>query len=87
MTIGFFVTQDDDADADEHEGEQGPYVSQVNHLIDAHYGRKATDDHASQNRGDVRSLELGMDLREHRRQQTIARHRKEDARLAQLKDE
>ena len=59
----------------------------VESLINAHERRKACHNHAGQDRGDMRSLKSWMDSREDRRQQTIARHREEDARLAQLKDE
>ena len=45
------------------------------------------DDDAGDDRGDVRRAELRMDAREDRRQQAVARHGEEDARLAELEDE
>ena len=87
MPQRIFVAQDDDPNTNQHKCKQRPNVCQIDHLINAHHRRKATDDNAGQNRSDVWRLESRMHLGENGRQQAIARDRKEDARLAQLKDE
>ena len=84
MTIRFLVSQDDDADAHQHESEQCSDVRQVNHLIDAHHRREPADDHTGHDGRHVRGLESRMDLGKDRWQQTIAGHGKEDARLTKL---
>ena len=46
MTVWLFVTQNDDADTDQHKREQRPDIGQVDHLIDAHHRSEAADNNA-----------------------------------------
>ena len=61
-----------------------PMLRQLDHLVDVRHRREHGHEHAGQDRGDVRRPVLRVHLRGPRRQQAVARHREEDARLAEL---
>jgi len=69
---GIFVTQDRYSYTHEHKRKKRPDVRQINHLIDAHHGRKSTNDDARENCCYVWCLESWVDLCKNGRQQSIA---------------
>src|SRR5215210_6378001 len=77
-----FVAQNDDAGADDHEREQSSDRHQLTQQSDREESSDHAGDYARQDRGDVGSLELGMNLSEDRRQESVPSHRVEDPGLS-----
>ena len=76
--------QHDHAGRHQHEGEQRADVGEVHHLGDVGERREGGHEQAGDDGADVGRLEPRVHPRQERRQQAVARHRHEDARLAQL---
>ena len=74
-------------DADQTEGEEGPDIRQVGERTDIGQHRHAADDDAGPDGGDVRRAKTRMDPGKILREQSIARHGHENARLAELENE
>src|SRR6266404_684636 len=72
LPIRILITQNNDPDAYQHKRKKRPDVRQINHLIDAHHGRKSTHDDTRENCCYVRCLESWVDLCKNGRQQSIA---------------
>src|SRR5665811_449471 len=75
------VAQHDDARANDDECEQRSDRHELTQEADREESRDDRRDYAGENRGDIRSLEAGMDLSEDWREEPVTRHRVEDARL------
>ena len=78
--------QDDDAEANENEGEERSDICKVSQRTDIDYGGDAADKNARPNGGDVWGPKSRMNAGKVLREQAITRHRHKNARLAQLED-
>src|SRR5262249_54262899 len=85
--IGAGLAHDDDADADDDEGEQGADTGHVTQLGDGQEaGQQRAEDHEDHVAAPGR-LELGVNIGEDLGQEAVARHGEEDARLAEQHDQ
>ena len=82
--VGVGAAQDNDSGGHQHKGEEGADVGQFDQLVDV--GDRGTDgdEDAGEDGGDVRRAVARMHFGRPRRQQAVARHGEEDARLAGL---
>src|SRR3954471_13036008 len=80
------VAEDDHSDADEREREQRSDIGEIVRLASVANQRPERDEHTGEQGRDVRRAILPMDLARPPRQQTVARHCKENPRLPVLKD-
>jgi hypothetical protein len=85
--VRVLVPEHRDPEADQDEREERPDVREVDHLVDAHERADPADEHAGEDRRDVRRAEARVDAREDRREEPVARHREQDARLPELEDQ
>src|SRR5436189_400880 len=85
--IGLLVAQHQHADAHDRERRERSDVRQVVDLVLVEHQAAEGHDQAGHDRRDVRRPVLGVDLGGPLREQAVARHGEEDARLAVLKDE
>ena len=81
------ITQDDDADGDEDEGEEGADVGKVGESADVEEAGGNGDDDAGDPGGEGGRAEERMYVGEDFGQQAVAGHGEPDARLADLVDE
>ena len=86
-TIGLLDAQHQHADADEHEGEQRADVRQIVGLGRVADQRPRRHEQPREQRRRPRDARARMDAGRPLRQQAVARHREEDARLAVLEHE
>jgi len=80
------ATQDDDAEANKDESEESSDICEVSQRTDIDYGGNATDKHTRPDGCNVRCSKSRMNAGKVLREQTITRHRHENAGLAQLED-
>ena len=80
--VRLLAAQHDDAAADDDERQQGADRHQFAQQADREHARDHRGHQAGDDGGDVRRPELRVHLAEHRREQAVARHGEEDARLA-----
>ena len=85
--VRILFAQHDDAGTNQSEGEEGPNIREVGQRTDVGQHRDTADEDARPDGGDVRGAKARVDPGKILRQQSVARHRHEDARLAELKDE
>src|SRR6185437_8488904 len=76
----------DHARGHQHERKQRPDIREIDHFGDVGECGKDRYEDPRYDRADVRSLVTWMNFREHRRKQSVARHREEDSWLPELKD-
>src|ERR1700682_4707186 len=81
------VAQHDDARADDHEREQRSNRHQLTEQPDREESGDDAGDDTSEDRRHVWCLEARMNLSEHRWEESVTRHRKEDSRLPHEHDE
>ena len=81
MQFGRGVAQDQHARAHRDERDQRAHRGEVGEQVQREHCGEDRDAHAGDHRVDVRRAVLGMDAVEHLRQQAVARHDHEDARL------
>src|SRR5712691_2320112 len=86
-TVGIGLPQHEHADGDEDEREQRSDVGELDHLVDVGDGGEHGDEDARDNRRDVRCPVPGMHPRGPGWVQSVAHHREEDSRLAELEDD